>query len=115
MNSKISNKITNQTTQILANGTTLSLVFHYPANFKIGDTIEVVAAKEVMQLLVPQHEEGCYGFDVTIWDDQIRLYCDSKKELRTVNEMETVFSFKIREIELFANSFSTARKVALSN
>lgn len=115
MNSKITDKIINQTAQQLPDGTTVPLIFHYPANFKIGDTIEVTAPKEVMQLFVHQHVEGCYQFDVEIWDDSIRLYCDSANELKTFHQDSTVFSFKIREIKLFANSFSTVQKAVSYN
>jgi hypothetical protein len=115
MNSEISNKITNQTTQHLSEDNTVSLLFHYPANFKIGDTIEVTAPYETMQLFVPQHEEGYFTFDLEVWDDCVRLYCDSMKELKIYNKAGAMFSFKIREIELFANGFTGVQKVELSN
>jgi hypothetical protein len=115
MNSEISNKIINQTAQNLADGSSISLLFHYPANFKIGDTIEVTAPYETMQLFVPQHEEGYFTFDVEVWDDRIRLYCDSMKELKIYNKAGAVFSFKIQEIELFASGFTGVQKAALYN
>jgi len=110
MNTNISEKIINQTTQLLPDGRTVSLIFHYPANLKIGDTIEVTARHETMQLFVPQHEEGCFMFDVAIWDDRIRLHCDLMKELKIYHLAGAVFSFKIREIELFANRLSAVQK-----
>jgi hypothetical protein len=115
MNSKISNTITNKSVQQLPDGSQVSVTFSYPSNFKIGDIITVSSSKEVMQQLEPQHEEGCYGFDVTIWDDEIRLYCDSKKEIKNQDNENTVYSFKIREIELFANRFPVAQKAELYN
>ncbi len=105
MNTNTSSKIINQTTQYLANGRTVSLVFHYQANFKIGDIIEVTAQAEDMQLLVPQHIEDYFTFDLEIWDDRIRLYCDSMKELQNYSSDGVVFQFKIRDISLFANRF----------
>ncbi|MVN21544.1 hypothetical protein [Mucilaginibacter arboris] len=113
MNSKISDKIINQTTQNLPDGTVVPLTFHYPANFKIDDVISVTAPRESMQLFVPQHQEGCYAFDIEVWDDRIRLLCDSIKERETQPDGSTVFSFKIREINLFANSFPAVQKVAV--
>lgn len=115
MYSEISNKIIKETIQYLPNGTSISLTFHYPANFKIGDTIEVTARYEAMQLFVPQHEEGYFVFDIDVWDDQVRLYCDSMKELKIYNQTGAMFSFKIREIELFANTFAVAQKAELCN
>jgi hypothetical protein len=110
MNTNTSEKIINQTTQHLPGGRSISLLFHYPANLKIGDTIEVTARHETMQLFVPQHEEGCFMFDVAIWDDRIRLHCDLMKELKIYHLAGAVFSFKIREIELFANRLSAVQK-----
>lgn len=115
MNTNITDKIINHTTQYLTNGKPVSLIFHYPANFKIGDTLEVTAHYETMQLFVPQHEEGCFVFDVEIWDDCIRLHCDSMKELKIYHKEGAIFSFKIREIELFANRFTNVQKVGLYN
>ena len=115
MNSKITDKIINQTAQQLSNGTTVPLTFHYPANFKIGDTIEVTAPKEVIQLFVPQDNKGYYQFDVEIWDDSFRLYCDFAKELKIYDQESTIFFFKIREIELFANHFSVLQKAVSYN
>lgn len=115
MDSKNSNQIINQTTQHLPNGNAVSLTFHYPNNFKIGDNIEVTARYETMQLFVPQHEEGCFVFDIEIWDDRLRLHCDSMKELKIYNRLGAVFSFKIREIELFAHAFPALSKVAVYN
>ncbi len=115
MNSKITAKIINHTTQYLPNGQAVSLIFHYPANFKIGDCLEVTARHETIQLLQPQHEEGCFTFDLEIWDDRIRLYCDSMQELKIYHKEGAVFSFKIREIDLFANSFPAIQKAFIYN
>ncbi len=115
MNSKTTDKIINQTTQHLPDGRLVSLNFHYPANFKIGDTIEVTAPLEVMQLFEPQHKEGYYALDIEIWDDRIRLNCDSMKELKIYHKAGAVFSFKIREIELFANRFAAVQKAVAYN
>ncbi|RYY29898.1 MAG: hypothetical protein EOP41_01760 [Sphingobacteriaceae bacterium] len=104
MNTNTTEKIINQTTQHLANGHTVKLLFHYPANFKIGDVIEVTAQPGDMQLLMPQHTSDYFAFDLEIWDDRIRLYCDAKKDLPS-NSQEEVFSFKIRDISLFSNRF----------
>lgn len=105
MNANTSSKTINQTTQFLANGHTVSLLFHYHANFKIGDVIEVTAQVEDMQLLVPQHHGDYFAFDLEIWDDRIRLYCDSMKELQNYSSKGAVFQFRIRDISLFANRF----------
>lgn len=115
MNTNTSRKIINQTTQYLANGSTVSLLFHYPANFKIGDTIEVTAPLEIMQLLHPQHSEDFFHFDLDIWDDCIRLYCDGMKELNNYHLEGTVFSFKIKDISLFANRFIKTNHQKLYN
>lgn len=104
MNTDTSAKIINQTTQHLASGHTVSLLFHYQASLKIGDVIEVTAQTKDMQLLAPQHDEDYYAFDLEVWDDRIRLYCDAKKVLLSDNQQE-VFSFKIRDISLFSNRF----------
>ena len=112
---KISNKITNETIQNLPNGTSVSLTFQYPANFKIDDIIEVTARYEVMQLFVPQHEEGFFVFDLDVWDDQVRLYCDSMQELKVYNQTGAMFSFRIREVELFANRFAVKQQAELYN
>jgi hypothetical protein len=110
MNSNATDKIIKTTVQHLSAETSVSLTFHYPANFKIGDTIEVIALNQDMQLFAPQHEEGCFLFEVEIWDDRIRLQCDSMKQLENNEPDASVFSFKIREIDLFANAFPVFQK-----
>lgn len=115
MKTTISGKIINQTTQHLPGGRTVSLIFHYPANLKIGDTIEVTARHETMQLFVPQQQEGYFVFDVEIWDDRIRLYCDSMRELKIYHKTGAMFSFRINEIELFTNTFSAGQKTGTYN
>lgn len=115
MNTNISEKIINQTTQFLPDGRSISLLFHYPANFKIGDTIEVTAPHEVLQSLVPQHEEDYFAFDVEIWDDRIRLFCDSRKDLKIDRAEGAVFSFRIRDISLFANRFINTKNQEMYN
>ncbi|MGI4750827.1 MAG: hypothetical protein ACRYFB_09345 [Janthinobacterium lividum] len=115
MNANIADKIINQTTQLLPNGRSISLLFHYPANFKIGDLIEVTAPHETLQLLVPQHEEDYFTFDVEIWDDRVRLFCDSMKELKIYRAEGAVFSFKIRDISLFAHRFFNTKNQEMYN
>lgn len=115
MNANTSDKIINQTTQYLSDGRTVSLIFSYPANFKIGDTIEITAQSEVMQLLVPQHSEDYFTFDIEIWDDRIRLYCNTMKELKIYHAEGAVFSFIIKDISLFANRFIKSNNQKLYN
>lgn len=115
MNTKTTDKIINTTIQYLADGTSVSLTFHYPASFKIGDTIEVVASNQDMQLFEPQHNEGCFLFDVEIWDDRVRLQCDSMKELENDQQKGLIYSFKIREIDLFAKPFLVVQKAVVCN
>lgn len=115
MNTNITDKIINQTTQFLPDGRSISMIFHYPANFKIGDTLEVTTSYENLQLFVPQHNESYFVFDVEIWDDRIRLHCDPLKELKNSRKEGAMFSFRIREIELFANRFANVQKAGLYN
>lgn len=115
MNTNNSEKIINQTTQFLPDGRSISVLFHYPANFKIGDTLEVTTSYENLQLFVPQANESYFVFDVEIWDDRIRLHCDLLKELKNYHKASTMFSFRIREIELFANRFASVQKLGLYN
>lgn len=115
MSTKTTDKISNTTLQKLANGNPVSLTFHYPASFKIGDTIEVIASNQVMQLFEPQHEEGCFVFEVDIWDDRVRLQCDSMNQLENNLQGTSVFSFKIREINLFATAFPVLKNVFTCN
>ncbi len=115
MNTNISEKIINQTTQFLPDGCSISLLFHYPANFKIGDRIEVTAPHEVMQSLVNQHKEDYFAFDVEIWDDRIRLFCDSMKDLKIDRTEGAVFSFRIRDISLFASRFINTKNQEMYN
>lgn len=115
MNSNATDKIINTTVQRLSAGTSVSLTFRYPANFKIGDTIEVIAANQDIQLFEPQHAEGCFLFEVEIWDDRIRLQCDSMKQLENNEQGVSVFSFKIREIDLFAAAFPVSQQAAAFN
>ncbi len=115
MNSTISTKIINQTIQYLPNGQQVSLTFNYAANLKIGDVINVTAPREVMQLFDPQHKEGSHMFEVDIWDDRIKLHCDLIEELKIYTKAGAVFAFKIKEVELFANRFSSVSKAELYN
>lgn len=111
MNAKTTTEIIKQTIQHLPDGRQIPLIFNYPASFKIGDIINVTATFEVMQLFEPQHEGGFYTFDVNVWDDQVKLYCNPIQELKTTVEAGIVFSFEIMEIELFSTSFSSVKKV----
>ena len=115
MSTKTTDKIINTTTQYLANGTSISLTFQYPASFKIGDIIEVITSNQDMQLFEPQHEEGFFSFEVEIWDDRVRLQCDSIKQLENNQPGASVFSFKIREINLFATAFPVLKNVFTCN
>ena len=115
MKSENLNKISNQTPQQLPDGSAINLQFKYPANFKIGDQIEVTASIGAMQLFDPQHEEGCFKFDVQIWDDQFRLHCDHQQRLAITNAGEEVFTFRIREIELFPYGYNVNAKATAQN
>lgn len=115
MNSENSNTIINQTTQYLQNGQQIDLIFRYPGNFKIGDQIEVTATEDLMQLIEPQHKEGCYSFDIEVWDDRVRLFCDSIKEINVERTAGKVYTFKIREIDLFASKIIPSSKVLAYN
>lgn len=115
MNTKTTDKIINTTVQHLANGASVPLTFQYPASFKIGDSIEVIASSQDMQLFDPQHEEGFFSFEVEIWDDRVRLQCDSIKQLENNRQGASVFSFRIREINLFATAFPVLKNVFTCN
>ncbi len=115
MSTKTMDKINNTTIQNLANGTSVPLTFNYPASFKIGDTIEVTAPEQDMQLFENQQEKECFVFEVEIWDDRIRLQCDSMKQLENNQQGVSVFSFRIREINLFATAFPVLKNVFTCN
>jgi len=114
MNTDTSSKIINQTTQYLANGNAVSLLFHYQSNFKIGDLIEVTAFQRDMQLLEPKHPEDYFAFDIEIWDDRIRLYCDLMK-LKNQQSGDAVFTFIIKDISLFASRFTKTNHQKMYN
>lgn len=112
MNLANTQKISNQTLQSMPDGSTIALQFRYPANFKIGDQLEVTAPVGVMELFGPQHEEGCFKFDIQIWDDQFRLHCDHQQKMAHSQTGDEVYTFKIREIELFPNGYNAEVKTA---
>ncbi len=115
MNAKTTTEIITQTMQHLPDGRQIPLIFNYPAGFKIGDIINVTTTYEVIQLFENQRKEGLYTFEINVWDDRFKLHCNAIQELKTNVEASAVFSFKIREIELFSNSFSSVKKTALGN
>lgn len=115
MNAQTANTIINQTTQYLQNGQQIDLTFRYPTNFKIGDQIEVTDTQNLVQLIEPQHEEGFYSFDIEVWDDRVRLYCDSIKEVDTEQTANKVYTFKIREIDLFASKLIPSNQILTYN